>query len=206
MEANFCQLASLPSQQLVQPSQPPRVRDPNPIITYDLISSLELAPTTADRLTLLYKADLTGSYFKYNFNLDTNPSPGGGTGLGGSGVLANRKNFPALISLGVAASVGFLNLCGMNTPHTHCRATVPITSGGNVKSSFIQENGETTEIATVLNRYEGGILPMGSIHYNFNDSCDPAVFIVAFSDQGPGLSRIAQDFFWPESGYCRSIY
>lgn len=74
----------------------PRVADPNPVITQDLISSLELAPTTADRLTILDKADPSGSYFKYNFNLDANPSPGGGTGLGGSGVLANRKNFPAL--------------------------------------------------------------------------------------------------------------
>ena len=73
-----------------------RVTDPNPIIAQELISSLDLAPTVADRLTILDKADLAGSYFKYNFNLAANPSPGGGTGLGGSGVLANRKNFPAL--------------------------------------------------------------------------------------------------------------
>jgi hypothetical protein len=72
------------------------VSDPNPTITQDLISSLELAPTTADRLAILNKVDPVGSYFKYNFNLAANPSPGGGTGLGGSGVLANRKNFPAL--------------------------------------------------------------------------------------------------------------
>jgi hypothetical protein len=162
-----------------------RVTDPNPVITQDLISSLELAATTADRLAILDKADPAGSYFKYNFNLAANPSPGGGTGLGGSGVLANRKNFPALIGLGVAASVGFLNPCGMNTPHTHPRATefLTIASGGNVKSGFIQESGETTEIATILNQYEGGIFPMGSIHYEFNDSCDPAVFIAAFSDE-----------------------
>lgn len=85
----------------------------------------------------------------------------------------------------------------MNTPHTHPRATefLTIASGGNVKSGFIQENGETTEITTVLNQYEGGIFPMGSIHYEFNDSCEPAVFIAAFSDEDPGLSRIAQNFF-----------
>lgn len=73
-----------------------RVADPNPVITQDLISSLELAPTVADWLTILDKADPAGSYFKYNFNLAANPSPGGGTELGGSGILANRKNFPAL--------------------------------------------------------------------------------------------------------------
>ncbi|KAG0652394.1 Spherulin-1B [Hyphodiscus hymeniophilus] len=175
----------------------PRITDPNPVITQDLLSSLELAPTVADRLTILDKADPAGSYFKYNFNLAANPSPGGGTGLGGSGVLANRKNFPALIGLGVAASVGFLNPCGMNTPHTHPRATefLTIASGSNVTSGFIQESGETTPITFTLNQYEGGIFPMGSIHYEFNDSCEPAVFIAAFGAEDPGLSRIAQNFF-----------
>ena len=84
----------------------------------------------------------------------------------------------------------------MNTPYTHPRATefLTIASGGNVKSGFIQESGETTEITTILNQYEGGIFPMGSIHYEFNDSCEPAVFIATFNDEDPGLSRIAQNF------------
>jgi len=36
---------------------------------------------------------------------------------------------------------------------------------------------------------------MGSIHYEFNDSCEPAVFVAAFSNEDPGLSRAAQNFF-----------
>jgi hypothetical protein len=137
------------------------------------------------------------AYFKYNFNLAVNPNPGGGTGRGGSDVLANRKNFPALIGLGVAASVGFLNPCGMNTPHTHPRATefLIIASGGNVKTGFIQEEGITTELTTTLDKYEGAIFPMGSIHYEFNYNCEPAIFISAFSSDDPGLSRVAQNFF-----------
>ncbi|KAF4627500.1 hypothetical protein G7Y89_g10653 [Cudoniella acicularis] len=85
----------------------------------------------------------------------------------------------------------------MNTPHTHPRATefLTIAQGGNVKTRFIQEEGENTELATMLNQYEGAIFPMGSIHYEFNDSCEPAVFIATFSDEDPGLSRTAQNFF-----------
>lgn len=36
---------------------------------------------------------------------------------------------------------------------------------------------------------------MGSIHYEFNDSCEPPVFIATLSDEDPGLSRMAQNFF-----------
>ncbi len=64
-----------------------------------------------------------------------------------------------------------------------------------MKTGFIQEEGENTELTTILDLYEGAIFPMGSIHYEFNDNCDPAVFIAAFSSDDPGLSRVAQNFF-----------
>lgn len=85
----------------------------------------------------------------------------------------------------------------MNTPHTHNRATelLTIVSGNNVHTSFVQESGLTTPITTTLNQYQGAILPMGSIHYEFNDNCEPAVFVAAFSNEDPGLSRTAQNFF-----------
>lgn len=85
----------------------------------------------------------------------------------------------------------------MNTPHTHNRATelLTIVQGNNVHTSFVQESGLTTPITTTLNLYQGAILPMGSIHYEFNDNCEPAVFVAAFSNEDPGLSRTAQNFF-----------
>jgi len=85
----------------------------------------------------------------------------------------------------------------MNTPHTHNRATelLTIVQGNNVHTSFVQESGLTTPITTTLNQYQGAVLPMGSIHYEFNDNCEPAVFVAAFSNEDPGLSRTAQNFF-----------
>jgi oxalate decarboxylase/phosphoglucose isomerase-like protein (cupin superfamily) len=194
LELALFSLAALAAASPLQPRSSVNVT--NPAYNQTLTNSLELAPTVADRFTIL-KNQGSSAYFKYNFNLAVNPSPGGGTGKGGSGVLANRKNFPALIGLRVAASVGFLNPCGMNTPHTHPRATefLTIATGGNVKTGFIQEEGENTELTTILDQYEGAIFPMGSIHYEFNDSCEPAVFIAAFSSDDPGLSRVAQNFF-----------
>jgi hypothetical protein len=90
----------------------------------------------------------------------------------------------------------------MNTPHTHNRASefLVIVQGGNVKTSFVQESGLSTPITTILSLYQGAILPMGSIHYEFNDSCEPAVFVASFSNEDPGLSRTAQNFFVENPG------
>jgi hypothetical protein len=161
-----------------------------------LTNQLELATTNIDRLTILKNQGLSDSSFKYNFNLAVNPTPGGDTGRGGFGVAANRKNFPALIGLGIAASIDYMNPCGMNTPYTHPRATefLTIASGGNVKTGYIMEEGLNTQLTTALDRYGGAIFPQGSIHYEFNDSCEPAVFIAAFGSDDPGLSRVAQNF------------
>lgn len=53
---------------------------------------------------------------------------------------------------------------------------------------------------------------MGSIHYEFNDSCEPAVFIAAFESDDPGFRRIAQNFFGlgqdvvdPDLGYPKFL-
>ena len=37
--------------------------------------------------------------------------------------------------------------------------------------------------------------PMGSIHWQLNNECTPQVAIAGFSDEDPGASSIAQNFF-----------
>ena len=170
---------------------------PNPPVNTDLITQIELAPSSVDRFTLIMNQG--PEYHKFDFNPAANPAvkPGANKGAGGQGDLATRKNFPALIDLGIAASVGFLNPCGMNTPHVHPRATefLTIAEGDNVKTGFILENGLTTPMTTTLSRFQGTIFPQGSIHYEFNDNCAPAIFIAGFNSEDPGLSSIAQNFF-----------
>lgn len=52
-----------------------------------------------------------------------------------------------------------------------------------MKTQFVQESGFTTPVGTTLQQYQGAILPMGSIHYEFNDNCAPAVFVAGFSNE-----------------------
>ena len=177
------------------PSSP--VPPSNPVISQDLINKLELAVDSVDRFTILQEQGPPDTWLKYDFNPSANPSPGGGKGAGGQGDLANSKTFPALIKLGVAASAGFMNPCGMNKPHIHPRASefLILATGSNVKTGFLLENGLQTQMSTTLSQYQGAILPQGSIHFEFNDNCEPAVFIAAFSNEDPGLSTIGKNFF-----------
>ena len=169
----------------------------NPTVSSDLMNKLQLAPTSEDRFTLLSQQGPADTWLKYDFNPAANANPGGGKGAGGQGDLANRKTFPALIDLGVAASAGFMNPCGMNKPHIHPRASefLMLANGKNVRTGFVLENGLQDQMSTTLSQYQGAIFPQGSIHYEFNDSCEPAVFIAAFSNEDPGLSTVGKNFF-----------
>lgn len=186
-----------PRQNGSAPTPSSAVPPPNPEISQDLINQLELAADSVDRFTILQAQGPADTWLKYDFNPTVNPILGGGKGAGGQGDLANRKAFPALINLGVAASAGFMNLCGMNKPHIHPRASefLILATGANVKIGFLLENGLQTQMSTTLSQYQGAILPQGSIHYEFNDNCEPAVFIAAFSNEDPGLSTIGENFF-----------
>jgi hypothetical protein len=116
------------------------------------------------------------------------------------GVLANRAKFPALLGLGIAFSMGFMNPCGMNTSHVHPRATEVLTiadvaEGDAVKTGFNLENWNASQFSTELSKYRGTVFPQGSVHYEFNDDCAPARFIAGFNSDDPGLSSITQNFF-----------
>lgn len=113
----------------------------------------------------------------------------------------NIETFPILTGLGISTTLGFLDACGINTPHVHPRATEFLTVvEGKVKFGYILENGlvkagQNPEIAGELGKFEGTVFPMGSIHYQFNPDCKPATFVAALNNEDPGTSQVAQNFF-----------
>jgi hypothetical protein len=104
-------------------------------------------------------------------------------------------------------TLGFLEPCGINTPHMHPRATefLILVEGSNLRFGQVLEDGlvksgQDQEIAGTLKRYQGTAFPPGSTHYQFNDSCEKAVFVAALNSEDPGTSRIAQNFFSLDPG------
>jgi hypothetical protein len=165
----------------------------NASVSQDFINLVELTPTEIDKYKVLQN-DPTKLVFDFNPAAQYPPAP---SGAGGQVELAKSDNFPSIIGTRVTAAVGFMNPCGLNTPHIHPRATefLVLAQGSNVHTGFILENGFTVQQNTTLSQFQGTVFPEGAIHFQFNDNCDPAVFISALSIEDPGASSIAQNFF-----------
>jgi hypothetical protein len=122
-------------------------------------------------------------------------------------VAANIESFPILTDLGISTTVGFLSPCSINTPHVHPRATefLTLVEGSNLEFGYVLENNlvqpmENPEIAGYLNKFQGTVFPQGSIHFQFNNNCDEAVFVATLNSDDPGTSQVAQNFFALNAG------
>ncbi|KAI7481698.1 hypothetical protein KC351_g6200 [Hortaea werneckii] len=154
----------------------------------DLIHSLELAPTAADRINMLTAED-----FVYDFLA---PPPNAvTTGQGGRTVRSDSRVFPASIGTGVSMTVGFIGPCGFNTPHTHPRSSeINIIVQGRLGTEFVAENG-VKPISNILERFQMTIFPQGALHTEFNPDCGNATFVAGFGITDPGVEQAAQTLF-----------
>jgi len=177
---------------------------PNPKPTAGTIAKLLTEDTRVDRFTeIKSEVDAGILSLKFDFNPTANPpNPNATLPLGGQVDLANRKNFPLLTGLGIAAAGIFFEPCGLNTPHIHPDATefFTVVTDSNITTGFVLENGFTTELRTDLSLFQGTAFPMGSIHWQQNNDCYPAVAIAGLNSEDPGASSIAQNFLINTSG------
>lgn len=74
---------------------------------------------------------------------------------------------PALVGNGMAMTIGFLGPCGMNTPHTHPRATeFNFAVNGSLQAGLLVENGARF-IVNDLPPGSAAIFPKGTAIYVF---------------------------------------
>ena len=89
-------------------------------------------------------------------------------------------------------TIGFLGPCGMNTPHTHPRATeINFSVNTTLRAGFLEENGARF-VDVELAAGSAAVFPMGAIHFEMNPSCEPAMFVAAFDNEDPGVGQVAQ--------------
>lgn len=160
---------------------------------------LFLADTAADRFALLPRDE----QFKFAFH---DPALMDKGGMGGDLITANRKTFPALVGTGSGMAVGFLKGCGFNTPHVHSRATeLQIVTQGVLQTEIVPENGVFNTpgnitsgrrvIKNTINQFEMQPFYQGSVHSQFNPTCDPAVFVASFNSEDFGASQVIDELF-----------
>ncbi|KAJ7755897.1 RmlC-like cupin domain-containing protein [Mycena metata] len=154
----------------------------------DQVAALRLDPTAVDRVNTLS----LDKQFIFDF---FNPPAGVTTGAAGHTVTATSGTFPAIVGNGVAMTVGFLGPCGINTPHTHPRATeINFSVNGTLRTGMLAENGARF----IVNDLPPGsmtVFPQGSVHFEVNTGCEAAMFVAAFNSEDPGVSSLAQRFF-----------
>jgi hypothetical protein len=99
-------------------------------------------------------------------------------------------------------SVFVTNFSPTSCSHVHPRATefLTLVEGSSLSFGYVLENGlvaagENPEVAGTLQKFEGTVFPQGSIHFQFNDNCDRAVFVAGLNSEDPGTSQVAQGFF-----------
>ena len=80
----------------------------------------------------------------------------------------------------------------MNSPHTHPRATeMSYSLNTTLQAGVLVEDGARF-IQLEIAPGKAALFPQGSIHYEMNPSCNPAMFVSGFNSEDPGVSQVAQ--------------
>ncbi|KAH7305181.1 RmlC-like cupin domain-containing protein [Stachybotrys elegans] len=165
------------------------------------------APGYGDRQGILLPNPPDASNITFTF---INNTVTGNTG--GTIALSTLNNFPALIGTNVAMAVGFVNPCGLNVPHSHPRANefLTVIQGELIGGLILELNpggfgevvgepspvpGPIPQVNVTLSNYKGMLFPQGETHFQFNPTCEPALFAAAFDNSDPGRTQIARNFF-----------
>jgi len=177
---------------------------PNPKPSAGTIAKLLTEDTRVDRFTEIQAEVAAGNFnLKFDFNPKANPIAANATQpLGGQVDLANRVTYPVVTDLGISMAGIFFAPCGLNTPHIHPRATefLTLVTDSHMSTGFVLENGFVAEQRTNLTLYQGTVFPQGSIHWQQNLDCYPAVAIAGLNSEDPGASSIAQNYLINTSG------
>jgi len=201
---------ALPQPQAAQPTASSAAAPAAPAATKAAINAADLASLAAvprfkkllteggEGVKLLSGDDLKKQVvFPFSPPAKTDATPKGGVT-----VAANLATFPILTGLGISTTLGFVEPCGINTPHVHPRATefLTLVEGTSLSFGYVLENGlvaatENPEVAGTLQKYEGTVFPQGSIHFQFNNNCEKAVFVAGLNSEDPGTNQVAQGFF-----------
>lgn len=173
-----------------------------------IIAALRQAGGEVDRMNILLPNPANPANLTFTFVNNAVKPPTGGTVA-----LATVDVFPALVGTNVAMAIGFINACGLNVPHSHPRANEILTVvQGELQAGMIIESteggagnvpgtdpaslvGPLPEVNITLTPYIGTIFPQGTVHFQFNPTCRPAVFAAAFDSSDPGRTQTARSFF-----------
>jgi hypothetical protein len=161
-----------------------------------LQQELLMAPSEQLRENILFQQGNNANNISFQFINQTAGPPVGGTIAVGS-----VNNVPGLIGTNVGFAIGFVDACGLNVPHLHPRANefLTVVEGLLIGALVLEEdspiNGGLPVVEMTLTNYTGMLFPVGHVHWQFNPTCERAVFAAGFDSLDEGRTQIAQTFF-----------
>ncbi|KAH9615282.1 hypothetical protein KSS87_014687 [Heliosperma pusillum] len=111
----------------------------------------------------------------------------------------SATQLPGLNTLGISMARVDFGPRGLNPPHTHPRGTeVQTVLEGTLYVGFVTSNlatGGNKFLSKIITKGDIVVFPQGTIHFEFNIGNTPAVSLVSFSSQNPGVITIANATF-----------
>lgn len=174
----------------------------------ELIADLITTPTQIKRYqkiltdpsgNKLLSGDKLTSATIWDFEQNGDTIPGG---QGGHASSANLETFPYLVKSGVTMTLGQLGPCGVFLPHVHPRANEffvvtegEVDFGTKLELGLFKDLSPNPEIGGKLTKNKGTLFPMGSIHYQVNNSpdCKPATIYATLTSEDAGSTPALMD-------------
>lgn len=156
-----------------------------------IILELEQADSAVARNKILASNGGNAS-FAFDF---AHPPPGAVVASpAGNLTVANGQTAPFLTDVHASLAVVQVAPCGLILPHLHPRGDeFIIVTSGQLFTQFITETGAAL-VTNTLDQWGSTIFPKGSIHLEYNPTCEPASFVAAFNSNDPGVSFVAANF------------
>jgi Cupin len=158
----------------------------------DLITKVEGAGSAAARNQVLAA---NGGNASFVFDFTNPPAAAVVSSPAGRLVIASGTTAPFLTDIDASLAVVTIEPCGIILPHLHPRGDeFLLITQGTIFTQFITEAGAVL-VSNTLNTLGSTLFPKGSIHLEYNPTCQPATFVAAFNTNDPGVSFVAANLF-----------
>lgn len=157
----------------------------------DLTAALKAADTAVQRNQIL--ASKGNSSFMFDF---AKPPPAAVISTPpGKLISANPATAPFLVGVDFSMAIVEVGPCGLVLPHLHPRnEEFILVTEGEFVTQFIAESGAAL-VTNDLKKWGSTLFPRGSIHLEYNPTCQPSTFVASFNGADAGISFIAANFF-----------
>ncbi|KDD75416.1 hypothetical protein H632_c694p1 [Helicosporidium sp. ATCC 50920] len=123
-------------------------------------------------------------------NFVFNPAPPNAIADAGYSQRRTSREWRALTGMGMSQTSFLLEPCAVRAPHIHQNANALLYAvhADSLMVGFVQENGKLVE--NTMTSGMSAVFPQGLVHYQFNNACTNATYVITYDDADGGTINI----------------